>query len=119
MTQNVFFYDYYVHQIEWSRQTFGPGLRTGGVIDHIRKELKEIEANPKDLLEWAEDLMPKLMEKQAKNMARTWPDWRTMNENSAIEHVRPDPIGHHAIKMKEASGCHHCGYRHPPDGMCI
>jgi hypothetical protein len=56
----------------------------------------------------AEDLMPKLLEKQAKNMARTWPDWRTMDENSAIEHVKP-----------AMPGCPHCGYRHPFDGMCL
>jgi hypothetical protein len=96
---------YFARQIEWSRETFGPALRTGGVIDHIRKELKEIEANPHDLSEWidvvilamdgfwrhggsASDLMPRLLAKQQKNMARTWPDWRTMSENSAIEHDR-------------------------------
>jgi len=30
-------------QREWSTRTFGPGPRTKGVIDHIRKELHEIE----------------------------------------------------------------------------
>ncbi|WP_244497767.1 dATP/dGTP pyrophosphohydrolase domain-containing protein [Aureimonas sp. AU40] len=96
---------YYARQIEWSRATFGPALRTGGVIDHIRKELREIEAQPHDLSEWvdviilamdgywrhggtAESLMPSLLAKQAKNMARNWPDWRTMSEDSAIEHDR-------------------------------
>ncbi len=96
---------YYARQIEWSRETFGPALRTGGVIDHIRKELREIEGDPHDLSEWidvvilamdgfwrhggaATDLMPALLAKQRKNMARAWPDWRTMSEDSAIEHDR-------------------------------
>ena len=30
-------------QIAWSRATFGPGTRQQGVIDHIRKELVEVE----------------------------------------------------------------------------
>ncbi|MCW5711289.1 dATP/dGTP pyrophosphohydrolase domain-containing protein [Shinella sp.] len=96
---------YYARQIEWSRETFGPALRTKGVIDHIRKELTEIEREPHDLSEWidvvilamdgfwrhggkAEDLMPALLAEQQKNMARVWPDWRTMSEDSAIEHDR-------------------------------
>jgi Protein of unknown function (DUF550) len=36
----------------------------------------------------AETLMPALLAKQAKNMARTWPDWRTRSEDQAIEHDR-------------------------------
>lgn len=39
-------------QREFSERTFGPGARTNGVIDHIRKELREIEAKPDDLSEW-------------------------------------------------------------------
>ncbi len=97
--------EYYQRQINWSRETFGPALRTKGVIDHIRKELVEIEDDPHDLSEWvdvvilamdgfwrhggnAEDLFPALLAKQRKNMARTWPDWRTMSEDAAIEHDR-------------------------------
>lgn len=96
---------YYARQIEWSRQTFGPALRTMGIIEHITKELAEIAADPHDLSEWvdvvilamdgfwrhggkAETLMPALLAKQAKNMARTWPDWRNHSEDQAIEHDR-------------------------------
>ena len=96
---------YCARQIEWSRETFGPALRTKGIIDHITKELREIAADPHDLSEWvdvvilamdgfwrhggtAKDLMPALLAKQAKNMARTWPDWRTRSEDQAIEHDR-------------------------------
>lgn len=100
---------YYERQIEWSRETFGPALRTKGVLDHIRKELAEIELEPHDLSEWvdvvilamdgfwrhggnAADLLPALLAKQKKNMARTWPDWRTMSEDRAIEHDRSKDV---------------------------
>lgn len=39
-------------QAEWSHRTFGPGTRTSGVLDHIRKELAEVEKDPYDLSEW-------------------------------------------------------------------
>lgn len=39
-------------QREWSEKTFGPGPRTKGILDHIRKELVEIEADPSDVKEW-------------------------------------------------------------------
>lgn len=39
-------------QIIWSKKTFGEEKRTKGIIKHIKKELKEIELNPTDLLEW-------------------------------------------------------------------
>ena len=92
-------------QSAWSRATFGPGHRTGGVIDHIRKELVEIEEAPLDLSEWADvvilaldgawrtgaspaEVVEMIEAKQTKNEAREWPDWRTLSEDQAIEHVR-------------------------------
>lgn len=92
-------------QHEWSIRTFGPGARTAGVIDHIRKELREIEESPNDLSEWIdvailafdgawragytpEEIAAALAAKQAKNESRTWPDWRTMPADKAIEHER-------------------------------
>ena len=39
-------------QSAFSQRTFGPGNRTAGVLDHIRKELVEIEQAPDDLEEW-------------------------------------------------------------------
>lgn len=101
---------YYARQIEWSRNAFGPALRTKGVCDHIRKELIEIEEDPHDLSEWVDviilamdgfwrhggspdDLLPRLQAKQVKNFARKWPDWREMSEDKAIEHDRSaDPL---------------------------
>lgn len=92
-------------QREWSERTFGPGARTAGVLDHIRKELTEIEKAPLDLSEWIDvvilaldgawraghlphEIIAALRAKQAKNEARTWPDWRTQPNDKAIEHDR-------------------------------
>ncbi len=92
-------------QKEWSEKTFGPGARTAGVLDHIRKELFEIEAAPDDPLEWADliilafdgawraglspnEICEAIMIKQAINEQRDWPDWRTLDPNKAIEHCR-------------------------------
>lgn len=92
-------------QREWSKATFGPGKRTLGVIDHIRKELAEVEADPTDLSEWVDiiilafdgawrhggkpqQIIDAIVAKQARNEARTWPDWRTASPDHAIEHDR-------------------------------
>ena len=92
-------------QRRWSTETFGPGTRLGGVLDHIGKELDEIRADPTDLGEWVDvlilafdgawragwepqQIIDAIKAKQAKNEARTWPDWRTMSADQAIEHDR-------------------------------
>lgn len=92
-------------QREFSEKTFGPGVRTQGVVDHIRKELLEIEANPADLTEWIDvvilaldgawraggtpaEIVHTMVAKQTKNEGRQWPDWRTAPLDKAIEHVR-------------------------------
>lgn len=94
-----------VRQRAFSEKTFGPGASTAGVVDHIRKELREIEEHPTDLSEWIDvvilaldgawraghspdQIIEALQAKQAKNEARTWPDWRTAPLDRAIEHVR-------------------------------
>jgi hypothetical protein len=94
-------------QREWSRETFGPAKRTEGVLNHIKKELKEVRAKPDDLDEWIdiiilaldgawrrghepEDIVKALVAKQGRNEARKWPDWRTRSENEAIEHDRTE-----------------------------
>jgi hypothetical protein len=98
-------FDHLQRQREWSERTFGPGPRTEGVVDHIRKELLEIEAQPRDLEEWIdvvilaldgawragsspEQIIAALRSKQQKNEARSWPDWRTAEPGKAIEHDR-------------------------------
>lgn len=96
-------------QREFSLRTFGPGARTAGVCDHIRKELAEIEADPADLKEWVDvillaldgawraghepaNIAAAIAAKQTKNEGRTWPDWRTADPNKAIEHDRSADI---------------------------
>jgi hypothetical protein len=95
-------------QRAFSAHTFGPGPRTKGLIDHIRKELLEIEAAPTDLGEWVDvmilaldgawraghepqQIIDAIVAKQARNEARTWPDWRTTDRDRAIEHDRTVP----------------------------
>ena len=89
----------------FTEATFGPGLRTKGVVDHIRKELKEILDDPKDLEEWvdviilgfdgawrtgasSQEIIDAIKAKQTKNELRQWPDWETVGQDQAIEHVR-------------------------------
>jgi hypothetical protein len=101
-------FDMLVHlrrQRAWSERTFGPGARTAGVLDHIRKELIKIESEPTDTSEWIdvvilaldgawragaspEQIIAALQAKQAKNESRVWPDWRTAPADQAIEHDR-------------------------------
>ena len=93
-------------QRKFSLNTFGPGARTAGVSDHIRKELEEIRANPA-LEEWVDVILlaldgawrsgatPEMIataiaQKQARNERRKWPDWRTADPNKAIEHDREE-----------------------------
>lgn len=92
-------------QRAFSENTFGPGTRTAGVIDHIRKELTEIEAKPDDVSEWVdvvllaldgawragytpEQIAQAIDTKQVRNETRNWPDWRTAEPGKAIEHIR-------------------------------
>lgn len=93
-------------QYAWSVKTFGPGNRTKGVVDHIRKECTELEESEgKDLFEWVDVLIlatdgamragfsPEAIlgaweQKNAVNHARQWPDWRTQPADKAIEHIR-------------------------------
>jgi transcription antitermination factor NusG len=100
-------------QIAFSIKAFGPNKRTGGIIDHMKKELVEVANAPDDLTEWidlamlaldgawrhvdrtgmsftqvAELVQKTLTEKLAKNEARIWPDWRELSEDKAIEHDR-------------------------------
>jgi hypothetical protein len=95
--------NYLERQMEWSNRTFGSGLRTKGIIDHIQKELREIAANPGDLSEWIDvmilamdgywrhggmpyNLLRDLQEKQNINFARKWP--APTSEDTATEHIR-------------------------------
>ena len=94
-------------QRAWSVGAFGPGRRTGGIIDHIAKELLEVAEHPTDLYEWVDlvilaldgawragheprMIIEAIQRKQERNEARTWPDWRQLSEDVAIEHDRTE-----------------------------
>lgn len=98
--------EYLRKQMIWSGITFGQGRRTVGILEHIRKELIEIAADPADLSEWMdvlilaldgywrhgghpEMLMRDLEAKQTVNFARRWP--APQPEDQAVEHIRPMP----------------------------
>lgn len=89
----------------WSIDTFGPGTRLDGVLDHMAKEIEEARAKPDDVSEWADlailafdgaqrqgitgqQFIDAYRAKFAKNRSRTWPDWRTAEPGKAIEHDR-------------------------------
>lgn len=86
-------------QRDWSKDVFGEGKRTGGLIEHIKSELKEIEKNPEDLEEWIdviilaldgawrlgaseEQITRALENKQLKNLMREWPMPKSEDEPS-------------------------------------
>lgn len=106
-----------IRQMAWSHATFGPGERMQGVIDHIKKELEEVERGEGDAAEWVDVAILALdgltrrlafvggagrgdpdhvaamackliLAKQARNEGREWPDWRTAPKDKAIEHVK-------------------------------
>lgn len=108
-----------IRQMAFSHATFGPGERTKGVIDHIRKELIEVEQSEGSADEWvdvailaldgltrrlafvgqgeradpsrvAKMACAMIVGKQTRNEARNWPDWRGQSADKAIEHVRSD-----------------------------
>jgi|SRR5215813_3118816 len=99
------FLEFLKRKISWSQKTFGPGKRTNGIADHIRKELEEVERNPSDLEEWIdiillavdgawrsgatpEEIVSMLIGKTRTNEMRRWPDWRKMRDDDPIEHER-------------------------------
>jgi len=101
-------FDFVAHlerQKRFSAHTFGPGTRARGIVDHIRKELLEVEADPGDLCEWVDvailaldgawrsgatpqEIAAAIVTKQTKNESRVWPHWSTMPADKAIEHDR-------------------------------
>src|SRR5664279_6528250 len=90
--------------IAWQSETFGDGPRPG-LIDHLRKEVEEVAANPTDPMEYIDliflavdglrrndydpgDIGFLLEYKLYENKKRQWPDHRTVPVDKAIEHVR-------------------------------
>lgn len=99
---------YLAAQRTWSRITFGNGPRTGGICQHIRKELREIKAEPTSLEEWCdvvilaldgawraghttEAIIDQLVAKQEVNFSRQWPP--PGPDHKANEHIRSNAAG--------------------------
>jgi len=98
------FKKYLLDQHLWAQNVFGPGARDAGLINHIKKELDEINKAPGDIEEWVdvvilalegalrhanpETVIDTLLTKQKKNFSRKWPDWRTLKSNEPIEHLK-------------------------------
>lgn len=105
-------------QIAFSRGTFGPGERRGGIIEHIRKELVEVDVSDGEAAEWVDVVILALdgltrrllaahgstdlaaatacrmiVGKQNRNESRVWPDWRLTSQDKAIEHDRSGEHG--------------------------
>lgn len=110
------FEQHLVRQMAFSHATYGPGVRTEGVLDHIKKEIEEVRESGGAVDEWVDLVMLSLdgltrqlaysngdrncplavadhavtafLHKQGLNEARAWPDWRTAEKGKAIEHDR-------------------------------
>ena len=107
-----------LRQMTWSHSTFGHGQQLLRTLDHLRKELVEVEESNGSPEEWVdvcilaldgltrrlsypnpnnERMDPSTISayacsiitaKQAQNEAREWPDFRTADKDKAIEHVK-------------------------------
>ena len=92
-------------QREFSLTTYGPGLRTGGIVKHIHTKADEVLDAPLDLVRLVdiaqlafdaamragftpEEITAAYEAKQAINRRRQWPDWRTRSQDNVIEHIR-------------------------------
>ena len=88
---------------EFSDSAFGEGPRTTGIIEHLKREIVELEQNPLDQLEWVdimflsidgirrlgytpEQIVDFMEEKFAINKSRTWSDVK--DENIPITHKK-------------------------------
>jgi hypothetical protein len=91
----------------FSDRAFGPPSIRGpiGPLKHLEKEAREAQAAPADVVEYADclllvfdaarragftiyDLFDAAIAKNERNERRTWPDWRGLDPNDSIEHVR-------------------------------
>ena len=94
-------------QQNFSLRAFGENPRLLGIIDHIKKEVVEVEQNPNDAEEWIDiailaldgamrsgqspfNVANALIEKIKKNELRKWPDHRLMSSDRAIEHIKEE-----------------------------
>lgn len=106
MSKDLILTHHLARQWSFSQETFGPGIRTEGIVEHITKELVEImDTNGTDIMEWIDviilamdgalragfspqQISDALDEKLTINENRKWPDWRQFTNGEAIEHIR-------------------------------
>jgi hypothetical protein len=98
-------FNHLIRQRQFSLHAFGPHPRLLGVASHIEKEVAEIRKDPTDIKEWIDvvilgfdgamraghnpsAIIEALVAKQEENEGRSWPDWRGVPEDQAIEHHR-------------------------------
>lgn len=121
------FTDYVEEQKEWALETFGPGDDISGLLEHIKKEVKEIEQAPQDVEEWIDIIIlaiegawrsgakpwfieQTLEHKLEKNRARKWPDLDSIKAGEPIEHLKDgEPCGHHGCLNHITHPCEGCG----------
>jgi hypothetical protein len=105
----------------WSQQTFGNDADRGpeGALAHLAREVSEVQAAPKDLIEYAdcwillvdacrragfeyEDLLSAIEAKAAINRARTW---SAPDADGVCVHVREDDAdAHYAAEVERQKG---------------
>jgi len=95
--------DYLDIQREWSEIVFGEGPRVEGICKHIEKELKEVRADPADVVEWCDiailaldgawragfspqQVCDAMVAKQRKNIKRKW--HAQVSDDEPIVHVK-------------------------------
>ena len=94
-------------QFAWSAKTFGEGHRPKALLEHVLRELIEIEGDPADPLEWVDvaclaldgawrcgpytgaQVAGLLVQKMQINRERTWP--KNVDPDKPTEHVREVP----------------------------
>lgn len=109
----------------WSLATFGTGKRTSAVLQHIRRELAEVEREPDELSEWVDVILlafngamrrgatPRqvcaaLVAKHLINQDRLWP--ATGADDEVMEHIRTDSQDQPSIMFPSPIGTPDWGY---------
>lgn len=103
--KSCFMTEFLRDQEEFSTKTFGPQYNPKRVLNHLKKEVVEVEENIGSLEEWTdiailalegarrsgatnEQIMQAMRAKLEKNKKRVWPDWRESSGDDPICHVK-------------------------------
>lgn len=85
--------------------TFGPGMKTEGILRHLEKEIDEIRRAPDDIVEWADafillaagaqrrgftltQIVRTMEAKMRVNRARSWPPISEQSDDEPVLHVK-------------------------------